>query len=46
MTREARRILEVFRSRGIRAGGFVQFTDFGDAIVWEGGYVRDEAGRL
>lgn len=45
MTREAQRILEVFRSRGIRVGAFIHFTEFGDAIVWDGGFVRDEAVR-
>lgn len=42
LTQEARRILDVFRARGLPAGGFVDFTEFGDAIVWEAGFVRDE----
>jgi hypothetical protein len=43
MTPEASKILDAFRSRGMRAGAFVHFTDFGDAIVWEAGFVRDES---
>jgi hypothetical protein len=45
ITPEAERILGVFRERGIRAGGFVHFTDFGEAIQWESGFIRDEAVR-
>ena len=41
MTPEARCILDVFRSRGIRAGGMIHYIEFGDAIIWEGGFVRD-----
>jgi hypothetical protein len=46
MNTDARRILEVFRRRGLRAGGFISFTDFGDVIVWQHGFVRDESVRL
>lgn len=42
---EARRILTAFREKGVHAGDFIHFTDFGDAIVWEGGYIRDEPVR-
>ena len=42
MTPEAARILGVFREHGIRAGGWHHFTEFGDAIVWEEGRVRDQ----
>jgi hypothetical protein len=45
MTTEADRILNCFRERGLRAGAFIHFTDFGDAIVWEKGFVRDEPVR-
>jgi hypothetical protein len=45
MNPEARRILEVFQAKGLRAGGFIHYTDFGDAIVWEGGFVRDQSVR-
>ena len=45
MAPDARQILEVFRSKGLRAGGFIGFNDFGDAIVWEQGFVRDESVR-
>jgi hypothetical protein len=37
----ARAILNVFKQRGLRAN----FTDFGDAIVWENGGIWDEATR-
>lgn len=43
MTPEAELILGVFRERGLRAGGRIRPADFGDAIVWEGGFVRDES---
>ena len=46
MTPEARSILAVFQSQGSRAGDFIHFTDFGDAIVWKDGFIRDEAVRL
>lgn len=42
---EAQRILDVFRTRGVYAGGFIHPAEFGDAIVWEHGYVRDESVR-
>ena len=45
MTSEANAILEVFREKGLKADGFVHFTDFGSAIVWEAGFVRDEPVR-
>lgn len=45
MTPEARQILEVFRSRDLGAGGFVHATDFGSALVWKDGFVRDESVR-
>ena len=46
MTEEtARAILAVFRDRRLRAGDFIDFTDFGEAIVWQDGFVRDEAVR-
>ena len=45
MTPEAQDILDVFRQRGIRSGGLLHPTEFGDAIVWEDGFVRDEAVR-
>ncbi len=41
MSPEARRVLDVFRARGIRTAGMIHPADFGDAIVWEGGFVRD-----
>jgi len=42
MKQEEQRILETFRARGIRTGGFIHPAEFGDAIVWEGGNIRDE----
>jgi len=45
MSPEAQRILEVFRSRGLRAGDMIHPADFGDAIVWEAGFVSDPAVR-
>lgn len=45
MTPEASAILRAFGRRRLGAGEFIHFTDFGDAIVWESGSVRDEAVR-
>lgn len=45
MTPEAQRILEVFRQRGLRAGGMIHPAEFGEAIVWDQGCVRDEGVR-
>lgn len=42
---EAQRILAAFAERAVHAGDFIHFTDFGDAMVWEGGYIRDEPVR-
>jgi len=38
----AQQILDVFRSRQLREGGFVDWTDFGSAIVWTSGFIEDE----
>lgn len=46
MRTEAERILDVFRARDLRAGSQIHPDDFADAIVWESGFVRDEAVRL
>src|SRR4051794_10999302 len=45
MSPEAERILEVFRAQGLRSGSTLHPTDFGEAIVWENGFVRDEPAR-
>lgn len=45
MTPEAQRILEVFRERGLKAGSMIHPAEFGDAIVWEDGFIRDEPVR-
>ena len=46
MQPEAAQILNTFRARGLRAGSLIHPADFGDAIVWEGGFVRDEPVRV
>jgi hypothetical protein len=45
MSPEADKILGVFRDRGLRSGAQIHPADFGDAIVWEAGFVRDEPVR-
>jgi hypothetical protein len=45
MNSEARRVLAVFRDRGVHVGDFIDFIDFDDAIVWEDGRIRDESVR-
>lgn len=45
MRPEADRILQVFRARGLRAGSRIHPADFGEAIVWDRGFVRDEPVR-
>lgn len=45
MRDEATRILRCFYDQAFHVGDFIHFTEFGDAIVWEGGFVRDEAVR-
>jgi hypothetical protein len=45
MTGEAQRILEIFRTRGLRAGAMIHPVEFGDAIIWKDGFVRDEPVR-
>lgn len=45
MSPEADQILQVFRDRGLRSGALIHPADFGDAIVWKGGFVRDEPVR-
>ena len=41
LTREAERILEVFRVSHVRSGASVHSTEFGDAIFSEDGRIRD-----
>jgi hypothetical protein len=38
--------LQVFRDRGKRGGGLIHPADFGNAIVWNAGFISDEATRL
>ena len=46
MELEAKNILAVFRARGLRGGHVIHPAEFGDAIVWENGYIRDEPVRI
>jgi len=46
MSPEAEKILWVFRDRGLRSGSQIHPADFGDAVIWEAGFVRDEPVRL
>ncbi len=43
---EAERILNIFRKRNLIFGTAIHPDDFEDAIVWENGFVRDDAVRL
>ena len=43
---EAIAILQIFIDRGCKAGDIIDFTDFGDAIVWEAGFIKSEDMRL
>lgn len=45
MSPEADKILWVYRNRGLRSGALIHPAEFGDAIVWEAGFVRDEPVR-
>ena len=42
---EAIAILQVFLDNGCKEDDFIHFTDFGNAIVWENGYIKDEGSR-
>ena len=43
---EAIAILRVFLDRGCKTNDVIHFTDFGDAIVWEAGFIKSEGTRL
>lgn len=45
MRPEGERILEVYRERGLRSGSLIHPAEFGEAIVWQDGFVRDESVR-
>ena len=45
MTIEELNILAVFRDAGTEAGQGISWSDFGDAIVWDSGFIRDECVR-
>ena len=42
---EAIAILQVFIDKGCKEEDIIHFTDFGDAIVWEGGSIKEEGTR-
>jgi hypothetical protein len=42
---EAIAILQVFIEQGSKEEDFIHFADFGDAIVWEAGSIKDEGIR-
>jgi hypothetical protein len=41
----AHSILAVYARRGLRPGDLLHPTDFGEQIVWQGGFVRDDDAR-
>ncbi|WP_433966792.1 hypothetical protein [Tunturiibacter gelidiferens] len=45
LTPAAKRILGCFRKRELQAGGMIHPADFGDSIIWEAGFIRDEEVR-
>ncbi len=45
MTTEELRILAVFRDADTQAGQGIPWWKFGDAIIWESGFIRDESVR-
>jgi len=42
---EAIAILQVFKKNGCKPDDFIQYTAFGDAIVWEAGFIKSEETR-
>jgi hypothetical protein len=42
---EAIAILQVFIEQGSKEEDFIHFADFGDAIVWEAGFIKEEGIR-
>ena len=45
MTLEQLRILAVFRDAGTKTGEGINWWEFGDAIIWDSGAIRDESVR-
>lgn len=45
LRREAVAILQVFVDRGCERDDVVYFGEFGEAIVWEAGFIKDEGTR-
>ena len=41
----AQSIVMVFHAKGVGAGGFLNFADFGKALRWEAGFVKHENQR-
>ena len=37
---EAIAILQVFIERGCKTGDIIHFDDFGDAIIWDSGFIK------
>ena len=42
---EAIAILQVFKDKGCKEDDFVHYTDFGDAIIWDAGFIKLEETR-
>ena len=42
---EAIAILQVFNDKGCKEDDFVHYTDFGDAIIWDAGFIKLEETR-
>lgn len=43
---EAIAILQVFIERGCKTGDIIHFDEFGDAIIWDAGFIKSEDIRL
>ena len=42
---EAIAILQVFKDKGCKEDDFVHYTDFGDSIIWDAGFIKLEETR-
>jgi len=42
---EAIAILQVFIDKGCERDDIIHFTEFGEAIVWEAGFIKEEGTR-
>ncbi len=45
LSSEATKILAAFSKRELHAGEIIEWTDFGDTVVWKDGYIRDASVR-